>query len=127
MVFNSSNYLSAIADGGSGTDTLKITGLASSTVINLSSLAANVTNTEAMDVADGSSEFIKISASAIQSIVGQGTSSTFSLVLDSNDSIVIESGSYYTTNASGSVYTFYNSDPTLGGATQIAQLNVSTA
>ncbi|MCW5655262.1 MAG: hypothetical protein KIT53_16120 [Hydrogenophaga sp.] len=129
MVFNKDNYLGARADGGDGTDTLRITGLVANTVLNLNSLTGRVTNTETIDVKDSVSEFLSVGSAAIQSIVGQGDSSVLTLRLDANDRIVIQAGEHYAVNAgsSGVVYAFYNSDPTLGDATQIAQLNVTTA
>jgi hypothetical protein len=127
LVLNSSNYLAASVEGGAGSDTLRITGLASGTAINLGSLASHVNNVEVIDIKDSASEFVSISASSIQGIVGQGNGSSLTLHLDASDSIVVQPGNYYSVSAGGTAYTFYNSDPTLGGATQIAQLHVSTA
>jgi hypothetical protein len=126
MALNNNNFLTATANGGSGIDTLKITDLTGGTLVNLNDMIGRISGTEIINIKDGISELISVSSAAIQSIVGQDTSSILNIQLDGNDSIVVQASHFYTTNASGSTYTFYNSDPTLGGATQIAQIDVST-
>jgi hypothetical protein len=89
-------------------------------------MIGRIAETEVIHAKDGVNEFITVSAAAIQSIVGQGGGSTLTIQADANDVIVVSQGDIYTINAAGSVYTFYSSDPTQGGASQIAQVNVST-
>jgi len=105
-------------DGGAGSDTVHLA--ANSGTVTQSSLTTVLSHVEDIDfTASGTAASLTISASFIQSLVGAGNASALTVNLDSNDTISVGAGAYY--SQSGADYTFYSD---AAHTTQIAKLTV---
>jgi Ca2+-binding RTX toxin-like protein len=78
-------------DGGTGTDELVLQDLSAS--YDLTALASVTSNIEALDIKDGVDTAITLTSDDIQKMVGNGDSSELTIMADSGDALVLESGS----------------------------------
>jgi Ca2+-binding RTX toxin-like protein len=111
FLINRSDYFASKAglgsrefiDGGSGTDTLDISGSGS---VALSDLTGSHFNSlERLDLRNGATNTVQLSRAGIQDLVDAGNGSVLTINLDNNDSLTIASGENWA--VSGNSYTFY--------------------
>ncbi|MEZ5728395.1 MAG: hypothetical protein R3E48_10600 [Burkholderiaceae bacterium] len=104
------------ADGGTGYDALRISGLTGGATIDLSQVVPVSSSLEEIDIRGGTDQTLNISAADVQSLVGQGTASLLTLRVDFGD--VINVTDPYVDYTAGGATIFSD----VGKTVQIAQL-----
>jgi Ca2+-binding RTX toxin-like protein len=90
-------------NGGSGTDTLAISGSGSVALADLT--GSHFNSLERLDLRNGATNTVQLSRAGIQDLVDAGNGSVLTINLDNNDSLTIASGENWA--VSGNSYTFY--------------------
>ena len=90
LVVATGDLASTLLDGGtdSSIDTLRLTGIAAGTTLDLNSFDTNVNNIELIDIKDGSNSSLALGLSDIQAMVDNGNSSSLTIRMDSGDTLV---------------------------------------
>jgi Ca2+-binding RTX toxin-like protein len=112
LVIESSRLSTGKFDGGTGTDTLKITASAGATIDLTGISNANFLSIEKIDLSSQANNILKINLSAIQSLVDTGSAiPTLKVRLGTNDSIefVADSGQVTFDNTSSKILTVFGS------------------
>ncbi|HHA1672674.1 TPA: hypothetical protein ACOEF8_004738, partial [Enterobacter roggenkampii] len=122
FVLNNSNLYNTYLNGGTGNDKISFSSLQANSYIKLGDFS-KITDIENVDFSGNLSQSLSISSSSILNITSGG--GVINIVMDSSDNIFVTQGEFYSVNAFGSKYTFYDTDPALGGAHVIATANVT--